>query len=107
MTRIVIVGGGISGLTLAYRLEQRLPAAEVVILEQQPRLGGKIDTLQRDGFRVEGGPHGFPDTNPAGLDHSREKGRAIRLTAASDAAGRNRYLLLNGRLSLLPGSMAS
>ena len=65
MIRIVIVGGGISGLTLAYRLEQRLPTAEVVVLEQQPRLGGKIETLQRDGFRVEAGPNGFLDTNPA------------------------------------------
>ncbi len=107
MTRIVIVGGGISGLTLAYRLEQRLPAAEVVVLEQQPRLGGKIDTLQRDGFRVEAGPNGFLDTNPSTLDLCRELGLGDRLTAASDAAGRNRYMLLNGRLHLLPGSLWS
>jgi protoporphyrinogen/coproporphyrinogen III oxidase len=107
MIRIVIVGGGISGLTLAYRLEQRLPAAEVVVLEQQPRLGGKIDTLQRDGFRVEAGPNGFLDTNPATLDLCRELGLGDRLTAASDAAGRNRFLLVNGRLRLLPGSMWS
>jgi protoporphyrinogen/coproporphyrinogen III oxidase len=107
MTRIVIVGGGISGLTLAYRLEQRLPTAEVVVLEQQPRLGGKIDTLQRDGFRVEAGPNGFLDTNPVTVDLCRELGLGDRLTAASEAAGRNRYLLLNGRLRLLPGSLWS
>ena len=107
MTRIVIVGGGISGLTLAYRLEQRLPNAEVVVLEQQPRLGGKIDTLQRDGFRVEAGPNGFLDTNPVTVDLCRELGLGDRLTAASDAAGHNRYLLLNGRLRLLPGSLWS
>ena len=107
MTRIVVVGGGISGLTLAYRLEQRLPTAQVVVLEQQARLGGKIDTLQRDGFRVEAGPNGFLDTNPVTVDLCRELGLGDRLTAASDAAGRNRYMLLNGRLRLLPGSMAS
>ena len=107
MTRIVIVGGGVSGLTLAYRLEQRLPAAEVVVLEQQPRLGGKVATLHRDGFRVEAGPNGFLDTNPATLDLCRELGLGDRLTAASEAAGRNRFLLLNGRLRKLPGSLWS
>ena len=103
MFRIVIVGGGVSGLTLAYRLEQRLPAAEVVVLEQRPRLGGKVDTLCRDGFRVEAGPNGFLDTNPATLDLCRELGLGDRLTAASEAAGRNRFLLLDGRLRMLPG----
>ncbi len=107
MNRIVIVGGGISGLTLAYRLQQRLPTAEVVVLEQQPRLGGKIDTLQRDGFRVEAGPNGFLDTNPVTVDLCCELGIGDRLTAASEAAGRNRYMLLNGRLRLLPSSMGS
>ena len=103
LRRIVIVGGGVSGLTLAYRLEQRLASAEVVVLEQRPRLGGKVDTLCRDGFRVEAGPNGFLDTNPATLDLCRELGLGDRLTAASEAAGRNRFLLLNGRLRMLPG----
>ena len=107
VTRIVVVGGGVSGLTLAYRLEQRLPAAEVVVLEQSPRLGGKVETLCRDGFRVEAGPNGFLDTNPATLDLCRELGLGDRLTAASEAAGRNRFLLLNGKLQKLPGSLSS
>ena len=107
MKRIVIVGGGVSGLTLAYRLEQRLPAVEVVVLEQQPRLGGKVATFCRDGFRVEAGPNGFLDTNPATLDLCRELGLGDRLTPASDAAGRNRFLFLNGRLRMLPGGLWS
>ena len=107
MPHIVIVGGGVSGLALAYRLEQRLPAAEVVVLEREPRLGGKVGTIHRDGFRVEAGPNGFLDTNPAALDLCRELGLGDRLTAASDAAGRNRFLLLDGRLRKLPGSLWS
>ena len=107
LRRIVIVGGGVSGLTLAYRLEQRLPDAEVVVLEQGPGLGGKVSTLSRDGFRVEAGPNGFLDTNPATLDLCRELGLGDRLTAASEAAGRNRFLLLDGRLRMLPGSLLS
>ena len=107
LKRIVIVGGGVSGLTLAYRLEQRLPDAEVVVLEQGPRLGGKVCTISRNGFRVEAGPNGFLDTNPAALDLCRELGIGDRLTAASEAAGRNRFLMLKGRLRMLPGSFLS
>ncbi len=98
MPRIVIVGGGISGLALAYRLQQRLPDAAVVVLEREPRLGGKVGTLQRDGFRVEAGPNGFLDTNPAMLDLCRELGLGDRLIAVSEASGRNRFLFLKGRL---------
>jgi oxygen-dependent protoporphyrinogen oxidase len=107
MPRVVIVGGGISGLALAYRLEQRRPDVEVLVLEQEPRLGGKIDTVHRAGFRVEAGPNGFLDNNPATLDLCRELGLANRLVAASDAAARIRFLMLQGRLHLLPNSLLS
>jgi oxygen-dependent protoporphyrinogen oxidase len=107
MPRIVVVGAGISGLALAYRLEQALPTADVVVLEEQARAGGTIDTVRRDGFVVEVGPNGFPDNNPATLDLARSIGLADRLVPASDAARRNRYLLLDGRLRLLPSSLAS
>ena len=46
MPRILIIGGGISGLTLAYRLEQRFPAAELLVLERESRLGGTIATIE-------------------------------------------------------------
>src|SRR4051812_43011891 len=101
MIRIVIVGGGLSGLSLAYRLEQRLPDAEVLVLEQQGRLGGKIGTVDRDGFRVETGPNGFLDNKPATLDLCRDLDLSARLQSASDAAARNRFLFLRGRMRLL------
>ena len=72
-----------SSVCASYRLEQRLSAAEVVVLEQRPRLGGKVETICRDRFRVEAGPDGFLDTNPATLDLCRELGLGDRLTAAS------------------------
>ncbi|MBY7143057.1 protoporphyrinogen oxidase [Virgibacillus sp. NKC19-3] len=57
---IVIVGGGITGLTAAYYLqkeikEQRLPY-KVRVVEASHRLGGKIKTMKRDGFTIEQGP---------------------------------------------------
>ncbi|HVS34320.1 MAG TPA: protoporphyrinogen oxidase [Gemmataceae bacterium] len=107
MPRIVIVGGGISGLSLAYRLQQRQPTAEVVVLEREPHLGGKVGTLHRDGFRLETGPNGFLDTNSAALDLCRDLGLGDRLTAASEAAGRNRFLFLKGKLRPLPRGLWS
>src|SRR4051812_4547383 len=74
MPRVVIVGAGISGLTLAYRLEQNWPGCEVVVLEQRSQPGGTINTLTRDGFRIEAGPNGFLDNNPATIDLCRELG---------------------------------
>jgi oxygen-dependent protoporphyrinogen oxidase len=107
MSRIVIVGGGISGLTLAWRLERLLPGADVVLLEEQGRPGGKIDTLTRGGFVVEAGPNGFPDNNPSTLSLAGAVGLQDRLVPASETAGRNRFLLLEGKLRLLPSSFGS
>jgi oxygen-dependent protoporphyrinogen oxidase len=107
MPKVVIVGGGISGLALAYRLQQRRPEAHILVLEQEPRLGGKIDTAHRDGYCVEAGPNGFLDTNPATFDLCREIGLADRLVAASEIAARNRFVMLRGRLHLLPNNLLS
>jgi oxygen-dependent protoporphyrinogen oxidase len=107
MKRIVIIGGGISGLTVAYRLEQRLPGAEVTVLEREARIGGKIGTLESAGFRVEMGPNGVLDNKPHVLDLCRELGLGDRLVAASEAARVNRFLFLRGRLRRLPSGLGS
>src|SRR5262245_34599682 len=107
MARVVIVGGGISGLALAWRLEQAAPDFSVLALESAGRLGGTIATTLRDDFRVEEGPNGFLDTNPATLQLAREVGLVDRLVPASEEARRNRYLLLEGRLRKLPTSFYS
>jgi oxygen-dependent protoporphyrinogen oxidase len=107
LPRVVIVGGGISGLALAHRLEQRAPGVEVIVVEERARLGGTIGTERRDGFQVETGPNGFLDNKPFATALCRELGLGERLLAASEAARRNRYLFLDGRLRLLPDSLAS
>ena len=84
MQRVVIVGGGISGLALAYRFEQLHPLAEITILEQRARVGGVIDTITRDGFRVEAGPNGFLDNKPFVVNLCRELGLTDRLLPASE-----------------------
>jgi oxygen-dependent protoporphyrinogen oxidase len=107
MARVVIVGAGISGLALAYRLRQAVPNVDLTILEQRDRPGGTIWTERRDGFQVEVGANGFLDTKPSTLALCRDLGLADRLLPASEAASRNRYLFLDGKLRLLPGSLGA
>ena len=58
--RVVIVGGGISGLAAAHRLiELGLPKTQVTLVETSERLGGTIESQQRDGFLLERGPDSF------------------------------------------------
>ena len=107
MTRIVIVGAGISGLSLAYRLQQLGPQLDITLLEERDRPGGTVWTDRRDGFQVETGPNGFLDNKPNTLELCRELGMEDRLIAASPEAGKNRYLFLDGRLRVLPASLAA
>ncbi len=53
MKRVVILGGGIAGLTAAFR---RTSAGETVVLEAHSAPGGSVRTVRADGFVVEGGP---------------------------------------------------
>src|SRR5262245_45472390 len=106
MPSVIIVGAGISGLALAYRLQQLGPWLDVLLLEQGSRPGGTIWTERCRGFQVETGPNGFLDTKPSTLALCRDLGLGPRLIPASDAAARNRYLFLDGQLRALPGSLA-
>ena len=100
--RIAIVGAGLSGLSLAYRLQQRLPDASIRVLETASRPGGTAWTVDRDGFQVELGPNGFLDNKPTMLQLVRDLGLNDRLVEASPSAGTNRYLYLGQRLERLP-----
>ncbi|MBI4684030.1 MAG: protoporphyrinogen oxidase [Nitrospirae bacterium] len=101
MGKIVIVGGGISGLSLAYELLERDPSADITILEAEKKPGGKIWTERVNGFLCEGGVNGFLDNKPKTLEFaSRLRLNPVR---SSDAA-RKRYILSNNKLYLLPES---
>ena len=105
--RIVIVGAGISGLSVAFRLQERLPDASITVLEQNDRPGGTAWTLRDHGFLVETGPNGFLDTKSATLNLARDVGLGTHLVQATEAAGKNRYLFLGDRLQALPGGFGS
>lgn len=99
--RIVIVGGGISGLSLAYFLLERRPSLDIIILESEKRPGGKIWTDKVDGFLCEGGVNGFLDNRPRTLELVAKL--ALTPLRSNDAA-RKRYIFSEGKLHLLPES---
>lgn len=102
MPNVVVVGGGLTGLSVAFRLKQLAPAVSATVLEPRAWAGGNIGTEEHDGFRVERGPNGFLDRTPAVSDLVRDLGLSDRLIAASEASRKNRYLFLDGKLRKLP-----
>lgn len=104
MPSIVIVGAGISGLSVAFRLHQFVAGAAITVLEEATRPGGTTWTLREDGFQLEAGPNGFLDTKPTTKALCHDAGLDEQLVAASIAAARNRYLLVRNRLCALPGT---
>ncbi len=104
MDRIVIVGGGISGLSLAHFILERQPPADVMIFESEKRAGGKIWTDKVNGFLCESGVNGFLDNKPKTIELA---GRLMLNPLRSSDAARKRYIFSNGKLNLLPESPAS
>ena len=70
--RVVIIGGGISGLSAAWALQKA--GVDYVLLEASDRLGGKVLTEQVDGFVIEAGPDAFLTQKPGAINLARELG---------------------------------
>jgi protoporphyrinogen/coproporphyrinogen III oxidase len=103
--KIVIVGGGITGLSTAFYVNKFLretgQEAEVQLLEKSSRLGGKIETLHRDGFVIEKGPDSFLARKLPIVDLSRELGLEDQLTGTNPNAKKT-YVLHQGKLHRMP-----
>jgi len=75
MKRVVIVGGGITGLATAHALEKAPERFEVTVLEAAPRLGGNLVTVSHNGFTIDGGPDSWVATKP----HATHLAKAVGL----------------------------
>jgi oxygen-dependent protoporphyrinogen oxidase len=103
--RVVIIGGGISGLAAAHRLVERSAQSnkriEVVLLESSAALGGVIRTERRDGFLLEGGPDSFISEKPEAVELAKRIGLAPRLIETREAHRRS-FIVRNGKLRAVP-----
>jgi len=99
--KIAVVGGGISGLSAAYRL--RRAGIDAVVLESESTAGGKIRSERREGFLVEHGPNGFLDSRLSVVRLARDVGLGGRILPASEVA-KDRFLFVDGRLKPVPAS---
>lgn len=104
MARVVVIGGGISGLAAAYRIRQSLPTAHITLLEAATHPGGNIRSFQDEGYLWEAGPNGFLDSKPDTLQLCHELRIDDQLIGASEESRKHRYLCLQGRLIALPAS---
>lgn len=101
MDRIAIIGGGISGLSLAYFLFEKDPSSEVIVFESDKRLGGKVWTDRTEGFLCEGGVNGFLNNKPRTLELASKV--ALKPLKSNDAS-RKRFIFSGGALQKLPES---
>jgi len=98
--KVAVLGAGISGLTTAFLLGR---THAVTVFEAGARPGGNIFTGDLEGCRVEWGPNGFLDNEPATLRLAEELDLTPRLRRAREAASR-RFIWRAGKLRELPAS---
>lgn len=108
MRRIAIVGGGISGLSAAFTLQEyrrdSSTPLEYTLFESSPQLGGVLRTEKIDGCIVEAGPDSFITEKPWAADLCRSLGLDDQLIGSNDA-DRKTYILVRGRLVPMPDGL--
>ena len=105
--RIAIIGGGISGLSAAFALEEKRRAGvpvEYVLFESSPRLGGVMVTDRVEGCLVEAGPDSFITEKPWAADLCRKIGLGDQLIGSNDSE-RKTYILTKGKLVVMPDGL--
>ena len=97
--QVIIIGGGISGLSAAYDLAKT--SVSHTLIEKQPRLGGVIETRQWEDCVLECGPDSFISAKPEAMTLIRELGLEGDVIGSKDEE-RVTYILRHGRLTRLP-----
>ncbi|MBI4744971.1 MAG: protoporphyrinogen oxidase [Deltaproteobacteria bacterium] len=105
MKRVVIIGGGISGLSTALYLKEQAASAgheiEYLLIEKGSRLGGNILTEKVDGFLLEGGPDCFLSEKPWTAQLCRHLGLGDQIMPTTEE-NKGTFVLSKGRLHEMP-----
>lgn len=103
--KVVVIGGGISGLSTAFYLQKKGKenglSLDITLIEKSETLGGKVQTLHRDGFVIEKGPDSFMARKLPIIDLSKELGLEDQLVGTNPKAKKT-YILHNGDLHPMP-----
>lgn len=106
--KVVIIGGGLSGLSAAFYIRKFYREAavqpEITLIEKDKVLGGKIETLHRDGFVIEKGPDSFLARKTAMVDLARELELDHELVSTNPNAKKT-YILQRGKLHPMPAGL--
>ena len=97
---VIVVGGGIAGLSVAYELARS--AASFVLLEAALRPGGVILSEEIDGYTIDGGPDALLVQKPDGIRLCEELGLGSRLVSTKPP--RLAFIQRSGRLHPLPAA---
>lgn len=105
MKRLVIIGGGVTGLAAAHRILERAAASgrsvDLILLEASDRVGGIVRTRERNGFLLEHGPDAFISEKPEALELAKRLGLQSRLLETNQDHRRS-LIVRQGRLLPVP-----
>jgi oxygen-dependent protoporphyrinogen oxidase len=99
---VIVIGGGIAGLSCAWKLHAT--GLDVLVLEAQPQAGGNIRTEEHAGYRLELGPYSVMGGSET-LWQLVEELDIEKLAVPSEAAADNRFIYRDGELLPLPLSL--
>ena len=94
---VVVIGGGISGLTATYRLQKL--GFRVLLLEQQEQAGGRAQSLELSDFSINLGANHFLESHHTAMKFAAEIGVPLRRTPLPIHSG----VYKNGRIHGLYG----
>lgn len=99
--RVAILGGGITGLAAALRLEEADQEIDWHLYEAAPRLGGILETVQEGGYRIERSADNFLTRDPWAIDLCRRVGLEEELLP-TDPARRRALVVCRGEVQRVP-----
>ena len=99
--RVLVLGGGISGLSAAWYMKKFVPTADVHLWEKNEHVGGVLKTIARDGWQFEQSADNFITTEPWAVDLCKEVGLGDEIVPTTNKFRRT-FVVRRGKLYPLP-----